>query len=343
MNTLRLNAADDWHCHLRDGEALLRTVDDTSRYFRRAIVMPNLNPPITQIEDALAYRARILSALPKERVFTPLMTLYLTDHTQVDIIDKAKQAGITACKLYPANATTNAHSGVSNMKNLYSVFDSMQRQSLPLLIHAESMHTNVDVLNREAHFLHHELAPLLKNFPHLAIVIEHISTAAAVEFIQSSKHPIAATITPHHLLLTLNDLMGDALKPHYFCKPIVKQNADRQALITAAISGSPKFFLGTDSAPHSIENKLSDCGCAGIYNAPVALPLYAHIFSELNAIDKLNNFASGFGADFYQLPRHREEITLVRDSWTVAERLDLGPGHVVPFWAGCSIPWRLHE
>lgn len=344
MQQITFPAPDDWHCHLRDHAFLSRTVTDISTTFRRAIVMPNLTPAVTTVAAATAYRERILAALPTGRPFEPLMTLYLTPSTHPDDIREAKQSGvITACKLYPARATTHSHGGITNVVESYPVFAAMQEVDMPLLIHPESTAPDVELLNTEIDFIERDVAPLLRNFPRLRVVLEHISSRHSVEFVQHSKHPLAATVTPHHLFLTLNDLLGQGLRPHYYCKPVVKQQTDRHALLAAVTSGSPKFFLGTDSAPHTQAQKECALGCAGIYNAPVALALYAEIFEQQQALPKLADFASRFGAEFYRLPLNTETVTLVRCPWQVPDRLTFGDAEVIPLCAGQTLAWQLHR
>lgn len=343
MTLLTIPAPDDFHCHLRDNHFLTRTVTDISASFRRAIVMPNLNPAVTTVAAAHAYRERILAALPAGRVFEPLMTLYLTPHTDPDEIVRGKHSGvITACKLYPARATTHAEAGIHQLTDSYAVFDAMQRVDMPLLIHAESTDPEVDLLHTETHFIEEQVVPLLRQFPRLRVVLEHISTRHSVDFVLHAAHPIAATITPHHLLFTLNDLLGQGLRPHYYCKPVVKQRADREALLAAALSGSPKFFLGTDSAPHTKHQKECAQGCAGVYNAPVALALYAEIFERHHALTKLADFASRFGAEFYRLPLNTNTVTLERRPWQVPDQLAFGDEVVIPLCAGQTLSWQLH-
>lgn len=343
MNTLTLTRPDDWHLHLRDGAKLARTVTDTARQFQRAIVMPNLVSPITTVAMAEDYRQRILQHIPDNSAFEPLMTLYLTDNTNIaDIIEAAKHPHIKAVKLYPAGATTNSEFGVTKLEKVYAVLAAMEEQQLPLLIHGEVTHG--DIFDREAIFLDEILAPLLRKFPQLRMVLEHISTKAAVDFVQAAPANLAATITPHHLRYNRNQLLVGGIKPHYYCLPILKCETDRLALITAATSGNPKYFLGTDSAPHSIANKQSSCGCAGIYNSYAALSLYAEIFSAANALDKLEAFASFFGADFYQLPRNRTKVTLIQDTWEIPAQLDFANEHLIPLGAGEQLAWKIdHE
>lgn len=344
MKTLTLIRPDDWHCHLRDGPYLTRTVTDTSQRFQRAIVMPNLLPIVSTVDEAKAYRQRILHALPMGHSFEPLMTLYLTENTTPEEIIRAKTSGfVLACKLYPAGATTNAHAGITDLRKSYALFEIMQQQDVPLLIHAEVVDPSIDILNTESAFIEKELTPLLKNFPSLRIVIEHISSKRAVDFIQAAKHPIAATITPHHLRLTLNDLLGKGIQPHYYCRPIVKQRADREALVQAAISGHPKFFLGTDSAPHTQASKECSTGCAGIYSAHAAIEIYAELFETHGALHRLSDFAGRWGALFYKLPIHQNTLTLIRKPWTVPETLSFGTEKLVPFLAGQTLHWQIHH
>lgn len=343
MKSITLIQPDDWHIHLREGNALMRTVEDVANNFARALVMPNLQKPLTQVESVLAYRHNILSALeniPFKKNFTPWMTLYLTDTTSPQEIIKAKQTGhILSVKLYPSGATTHSQAGVHSLKKLYPVFEMMQEKNLVLNIHGEVTDPTCDIFARETYFIQHELIPLIKNFPHLRITLEHISTEYAVEFIKQASENIAATITPHHLWLNRNDLLVGSIKPHYYCLPILKKQSDQMALTHAAISGHPRFFLGTDSAPHPIAQKTSACGCAGIYNAPVALPICATIFEQMNALNKLENFTSRFGAEFYQLPVNSTKITLEKKSMLVPEKLSFGDEWVVPLCAGETLSW----
>ena len=340
MNTLTLTRPDDWHLHLRDGDKLIRTVTDSASQFQRAIIMPNLVPPITTVALAEAYRQRIIKHLPLESNFEPLMTLYLTDNTDVkEIIAAAAHPHIQAVKLYPAGATTNSEFGVTKLENIYPVLAAMEEHQLPLLVHGEVTHG--DIFDREALFLDEVLTPLMKRFPTLRIVLEHISTKAAADFVNEASPNLAATITPHHLRYTRNQLLVGGLKPHYYCLPILKCAADQEALIAAAISGNPKYFLGTDSAPHSIANKQSSCGCAGIYNSFAALPLYAEVFAAAHALDKLEGFSSFYGADFYRLPRNTDKITLIEESWKIPEQLAFGHEQLIPLGAGETLVWRL--
>lgn len=342
MNEITLIYPDDWHCHLRDQDYLERTVADEAVHFKRAIVMPNLSPPITTTAAAVDYLKRIQKYIPNHSAFTPLMTLYLTDDTTPAMIQEAKRSGIiTACKLYPADATTNSAKGVRNIKHLYPVLETMQKVGLLLLIHGEVAQPNVDIFDREAVFIERTLQTLLKDFPQLRIVLEHVSSKMGVEFIKEGPDNLAATITPHHLLLNRNDILVNSIHPHHYCLPIVKRATDQQALIQAAISGNSKFFLGTDSAPHKRSIKESCCGPAGIYNAFIALELYADIFDQHQALDKLEGFASCFGPQFYQLPTNIETITLIKKSWQVPKSLPYGNETLVPLMAGETLNWQI--
>ncbi|WP_264774168.1 dihydroorotase [Coxiella burnetii] len=346
MKKITLIRPDDWHCHLRDGSYLPRTVADIAAQFNRAIVMPNLVPPITTVQQAKAYYDRIKAHVPKSSNFEPLMTLYLTESTPQQEIKAAQQSGIiVACKLYPAGATTHSQAGVKDLKAIYPLLETMQSVDLPLLIHGEVVDYAVDIFDREAVFIERELLPLVETFPQLRIVFEHISTKIAVDFVLEAPSKLGATITPHHLLFNRNDLLSGSIRPHYYCLPILKTSEDQMALIQAATSGNPKFFLGTDSAPHSQTKKQSICGSAGIYNAPAAIALYAEIFASQNALDKLEGFASRFGAEFYGLPLNNSQITLIHQPWQVAESLPFGNELVVPLFAGQTLQWQIksHE
>ncbi|MFT3741993.1 MAG: dihydroorotase [Gammaproteobacteria bacterium] len=341
MQKLTLIKPDDAHLHLRDGDFLQTTVPDTAKRFGRAIVMPNLKPPITSVEHALAYRDRIIQCIPQGLSFQPLMTLYLTETLTPKEIEEAKASGIVhGVKLYPAGATTHSEAGISDLKRIYPLLEVLQAVDLPLLIHGESIDPTVDVFDREHVFLS-ELIAIHEHFPKLRIVLEHITTAEAVDCVKGLSPRVAATITAHHLLLNRNDLLGNGIRPHYFCLPILKRAKHQAALLEAATSGHPKFFLGTDSAPHSIGTKETACGCAGIYSAHAAIELYAQIFEAAGALDKLENFASGFAADFYQLPRNSETITLVKKPWQVPAELPFGKASLVPLCAGELISWQL--
>ena len=344
MKSITLTRPDDFHIHLREGLALSRTVSDASRQFTRAIVMPNLVKPIVDVSQALAYREQIIQAIPNDHNFTPLLTLYLTDKTSIATIKQAKQCPfVFACKLYPAGSTTHSQAGVSSIEHLYPIFKAMQAMDLPLLIHGETPLNQVDIFDREQYFIDTELITLVKNFPKLKIVLEHISTHYAVEFVKQCPATVAATITAHHLLLNRNDIFAGGIQPHHYCLPILKRQRDQHALITAATSGNPKFFLGTDSAPHSQTDKESACGCAGIYTARFAIELYAEAFEQADALPRLEAFSSHFGADFYQLERSKEKIILENRPQAVPKTLDLGGKPLIPFRAGTQVTWSLVE
>ncbi len=341
-NKITITRPDDWHLHLRDGAALQAVLPDTARRFARAIVMPNLRPPVTTTALAEAYRKRILAALPKEMKFEPLMTLYLTDNTTADEIKRAKASGmIHGVKLYPAGATTNSDAGVSDLAKCTNALEAMQDAGLPLLVHAEVTDADVDVFDRESVFIERHMKPLLKQFPALKIIFEHITTKDAADFVQAAPNNVAATITAHHLLMNRNDMFKGGISPHHYCLPILKRESHRLALVKAATSGNPKFFLGTDSAPHAKSAKEAACGCAGMYTAHAAIELYAEAFEAANALDKLEPFASFYGADFYGLPRNSEKITLEKTSWTVPNELPLGNESLVPLRAGQQVGWKL--
>jgi dihydroorotase len=342
METITITQPDDWHLHLRDGEALGAVVPDTARRFARAIVMPNLKPPVTTLAAASGYRDRILAALPHGSGFVPLMTLYLTDNTRPEDIVAARASGLVhAVKYYPAGATTNSDSGVTDVRRCARCFEAMAETGMPLLIHGEVTDPGVDVFDREKVFIERVLIPLTLSFPKLRIVMEHITTANAVKFVQSASDNVAATITAHHLLLNRNDIFRGGIRPHHYCLPILKREDHRQALLRAAVSGNPKFFLGTDSAPHARHTKENDCGCAGIYTAHAGIELYAEAFEAAGALDRLEGFASFFGADFYRLPRNPGRISLVRKPWQVPGTLAFGRDSLVPMRAGASIAWQL--
>ncbi|MDG1732894.1 MAG: dihydroorotase [Thalassotalea sp.] len=341
MTTLTITRPDDWHVHLRDGELLKDTVNDIGRYFGRAIIMPNLVPPVMNAEQAQSYYDRI-QAVNTHKQFEPLMVLYLTDNTTVADIAEVMASGIVyAAKLYPAGATTNSDSGVTDIKNIYPVLEAMQDAGLPLLLHGEVTDNDIDIFDREKVYIDRILTPVVKDFPNLRIVLEHITTKDAVDFVMSAGKNVAATITAHHLLFNRNHMLVGGIRPHYFCLPILKRNTHQQALITAATSGNSKFFLGTDSAPHIKDNKENACGCAGSYTAHAAIELYAEVFEQENALDKLEAFASHNGPDFYQLPRHQDTITLTKQSWDVPETMPLGNDVVVPIRAGEQILWQV--
>lgn len=343
-NKLNITRPDDWHLHLRDGEALRAVLADTARRFGRAIVMPNLRPPVATVAEAEAYRDRILQVLPEYLKFEPLMTLYLMDNTPAEEIAKAKASGVIhGVKLYPAGATTNSDSGVTNLGHCVKALEAMEKHALPLLVHAEVTDADVDVFDREKVFIERSMLPLLQRFPALRVVFEHVTTRDAVEFVTGASANVAATITAHHLLLNRNAMFVGGLRPHHYCLPILKREEHRLALLDAATSGSPKFFLGTDSAPHAKSAKEVSCGCAGIYTSHAGIELYAEAFEEAGALHMLEGFASFYGADFYGLPRNLERITLLKESWIVPDELPLGKDSLVPLRAGESIAWRLIE
>lgn len=338
--TITLTRPDDWHVHLRDGQFLSRTVDDISRYFARAIVMPNLAPPVTQLSDAQDYHQRIMSQVSEGNAFTPLMTLYLTDQTTPAIVTEAKNSGLVyAAKLYPAGATTNSASGVTDINKLYPVFEQMEKLGMPLLLHGEVTDGDIDIFDREKVYIERTLTPLLAAFPTLKVVMEHITTKDAAEFVAQSDATVAATITAHHLMYNRNHMLVGNIRPHYYCLPILKRNIHQQALIEAATSGSKRFFLGTDSAPHTKENKETSCGCAGSYTAHAAIELYAEVFEQAGALDKLEGFASFNGPDFYGLPRNSDTITLVKKPWQVPSDYSFGESVVVPVKADEEVSW----
>lgn len=341
MERINIIQPDDFHIHLRDGPMLARTVRDAAASFRRALVMPNLSPPIQTPVEAESYAARIQAAVPQGLTFTPLLSLYLTDKTTPETVVAAKDKGIIGFKLYPANVTTNAQFGVSHIERLEATFDAMQACDLPLLIHGETTDPAVDIFDREAVFIEKTLIPLVEKFPRLRIVLEHITTKEAVAFVTSAPQTIAATITAHHLWVTRNDLLIGGIHPHLYCLPIPKRAVHQERLIQAAISGNPKFFLGSDSAPHVKSKKEAVCGCAGIYTAFSALPLYVQIFEKYGALERFEHFASAFGADFYRLPRNRTKISLVRLKQKVPELLAVDSEYIVPFKAGEILEWQV--
>lgn len=342
MTTLTIKRPDDWHLHLRDGAALKAVLPDTAKRFARAIVMPNLRPPVTTTALASAYRDRILSVLPDGMKFEPLMTLYLTDNTPPEEIVKAKASGfVHGVKMYPSGATTNSDSGVTSLEKCYQTIAAMQAHGMPLLVHAEVTDGNVDVFDREKVFIERHMRPLMQQFPELKVVFEHITTQDAVQFVQSQPANVAATITAHHLLMNRNAMFTGGIRPHHYCLPVLKREEHRVALVQAAISGSAKFFLGTDSAPHAKSAKEASCGCAGMYTAHAAIELYAEVFDEMNALDKLEGFASVFGAGFYGLPVNQDTITLQKQSWQVPENIPYDSDVLVPLRAGQSVAWRL--
>ncbi|HEX2668164.1 MAG TPA: dihydroorotase [Gammaproteobacteria bacterium] len=342
MNQLTLIRPDDWHLHLRDGALLKDILPHTAARFGRAIVMPNLKPPVTTLELALQYRERIMAVMPKGSDFTPLMTLYLTESTSPEEIHRAKANGhVHAVKYYPAGATTNADSGVRDILRCQKVLETMADVGLPLLIHGEVTDPAVDVFDREAVFIDKVLAPLAQRLPNLKVVLEHITTKTAVDFVRAAPANVGATLTPQHLLHNRNAIFKGGIRPHLYCLPILKRERDREALVQAAVSGDPKFFLGTDSAPHAQYLKENACGCAGIYTAHAAIELYAEVFEAAGRLDRLEGFASFHGADFYGLPRNRDRITLVRKPWTPPESYAFGEHRLVPFRAGEEVSWTL--
>jgi dihydroorotase len=342
MDRLTLKRPDDWHLHLRDGAAMASVLADSARRFARAIVMPNLKPPVRTTYQALDYRERILAALPGESAFEPLMTLYLTDDTPPEEIARAKLSGrVHGVKLYPAGATTHSDAGVTRISRCFHALEKMQELGLPLLVHGESTDPAIDVFDREKAFLDEVLGPTVERFPGLKIVLEHITTRDAVQYVEVTGPNVAATVTAHHLLMNRNALFMGGIRPHHYCLPVLKREEHREALVEAATSGNPKFFLGTDSAPHPRHDKEAGCGCAGIYTGHAALELYAVAFEEAGALERLEGFASVFGAGFYGLPVNEDRVTLVREDWTVPRRLRFGDDELVPLRAGETIPWKL--
>ncbi|MBL0121406.1 MAG: dihydroorotase [Betaproteobacteria bacterium] len=342
MNELTLTRPDDWHLHLRDGDAMKAVLPHTALQFARAIIMPNLKPPVRTVDEARAYRDRILDVLPIRYLFEPLMTLYLTDNTPPEEIVRGAQSGfVKAIKYYPAGATTNSDSGVTDIRKCDAVFAAMQEAQLPLLLHGEVTGDEIDVFDREQIFIERHLMPLTRRFPKLRIVLEHITTANAVKFVLTASENVAATITPQHLLYSRNAIFKGGIRPHYYCLPILKREEHRLALLKVATSGNPKFFLGTDSAPHARNTKETCCGAAGCYSAFHAMELYAEAFDRVNALDKLEAFASFHGADFYRLPRNTGTITLRKESWTVPDKVSFLESGLVPLAAGEPLAWRM--
>ena len=342
MQSITITRPDDWHLHLRDGAEMAAVLPDTARRFARAIVMPNLKPPIATVELARAYRDRILAALPGGMDFTPLMTLYLTDQTLPAEIEKAKASGfVHAVKLYPAGATTNSQLGVTDLKKVSGALAVMEASGLPLLVHGEVTDSDIDVFDREQVFIERLLRPLVMRYPKLRLVLEHITTKQAADFVAAAGPNVAATITAHHLLLNRNALFQGGIRPHHYCLPVLKREEHRLALVKAATSGNPKFFLGTDSAPHAKHTKEHFCGCAGVYTANAAIELYAEVFDAVGALEKLEGFASFYGADFYGLPRNREKISLMKTVTPIPAELKYGEHSLVPFRAGENIVWRI--
>ena len=342
MTQITIQTPDDWHLHFRDGDMLKETVPATARCFKRAIVMPNLVPPVTNAKMISDYRDRILAARPDGSDFEPLMTLYLTnDTTRQDIIE-AKQAGTIAAKLYPAGATTNSDAAVSSLDALFPIFEEMQALGMLLLVHGEVTDNHIDIFDREKEFIDRNLSRIVASFPDLKVVFEHITTKDAVDFVLAASDNVAATITPQHLLLNRNDLLVGGVRPHNYCLPVLKRNTHQQALRAVVATGNKKFFLGTDSAPHEKDKKENACGCAGCYSAWSALELYAHVFDELDALDKFEGFASHYGPDFYGLPRNNGTVTLIKEDWTIPGEITLPNGNpIVPFFAGETCHWKL--
>jgi len=344
LTTLTLTRPDDWHLHLRDGEQMRAVLPDTVRRFARAIVMPNLNPPVVTTELALAYCERILATLPANTRmrFEPLMTLFLTDNIKISEIAKAKASGVIyGMKFYPARTTTYSDTGVTDIAKCFAILETMEQESMPLLVHGEVNDIEVDVFDKEKIFIDRVLIPITQRFPGLRVVFEHITTKEAVEFVKGTSGNIGATITAHHLLFNRNAMFQGGIHPHHYCLPVLKREIHHLALIEAAICGNPKFFLGTDSAPHSKGAKESDCGCAGIYTSHAAIELYAEVFEQAGALEKLEAFASCFGADFYRLPRNKDSITLIKESWDVPMELEFAGKALVPFRAGGSMVWKI--
>ena len=342
MNEITIKTPDDWHLHFRDGDILAETVAATARCFDRAIVMPNLSPPVRNATDAEAYKQRILAARPAGSNFEPLMTLYLTDRTTADDINEAAKAGIKAVKLYPAGATTNSDAAVTNIDNLGDVFAALEANNMLLLVHGEVTDSHIDIFDREKEFIDQRMGPITQKYPTLKIVFEHITTKDAAEFVLAAGGNIGATITPQHLMLNRNDLLVGGIRPHNYCLPVLKRNIHQQALRAVVASGSEKFFLGTDSAPHEQAKKETACGCAGCYSAWAAIELYTQVFDELGALDKLEGFASLHGPKFYGLPENSGTITLVKESWTLPESITLPNGQpIIPFMAGSDVQWKL--
>jgi dihydroorotase len=344
MKTLTITRPDDWHVHVRNGAILKTVLAYTARQFARAIIMPNLKPPVCTVEQALLYRDDILEAVPTDMNFTPLMTLYLTAATtEAEIKKAAESERIHAFKLYPAGATTHSDSGVVDIKSVYPLFSAMEKHQIPLLIHGEVTDANCDIFDREKVFIDRYLADIVKHFPGLRVVLEHVTTSEAVQFVESVSNHVAATITPQHLLYNRNTLFVGGIRPHHYCLPVLKREQHRLALVKAATSGNPKFFLGTDSAPHTTSSKESSCGCAGCFSAPIALELYAESFETANALDKLEGFASFYGADFYRLPRNTGTITLEKTTWNVPANYSENDISITPLKANETIHWKVRQ
>jgi dihydroorotase len=341
-STLSLTRPDDWHLHLRDGDLMRSVVGATARVFGRAVVMPNLDPPVTTVAAAASYRERIAAALPRGSRFAPLLTLYLTDRTAPEEIASARRSGfVIGCKYYPAGATTHSDAGVTDLARALPALQAMEREGMPLLVHGEVVDADVDIFDRERVFIDRVLARVVRDFPGLRIVLEHVTTEEGVEFVASAPPQVGATVTPQHLLWSRNALLAGGLRPNLYCMPVLKREKHRRALLRAATGGNPKFFLGTDSAPHARGAKENACGCAGCYSSPVALELYAQAFEQAGALDRLEAFASFHGADFYGLPRHEDKVTLRREAWTVPAEYSFGEATVVPLRAGERLDWRV--
>lgn len=341
VSSITITRPDDWHLHLRDGATIASVLPHTARQFGRAIVMPNLKPPVTTTGQAVAYRERILAALPTGMKFEPLMVLYLTNNTPPEEIQRAKDSGVVhAVKLYPAGATTNSDAGVTDLSKCYKTLETMQKLGMPFLVHGEVTDPDIDIFDREAVFIDRVMTPLRRDMPELKVVFEHITTKDAAQYVAEANHYVGATITPHHLLYNRNEIFKGGIRPHYYCLPVLKRETHRQALVAAAMSGSPKFFLGTDSAPHPKGMKEHACGCAGCYTALHAMELYAQAFDQAGALDKLEQFASCNGPDFYKLPRNTDTITLLREDWTIPAELPLGNATVVPLNGGETMSWK---
>ncbi len=342
MDKLTLIQPDDWHLHVRNGAILHKVIAHTAQQFARAIIMPNLMPPVSTVDLALQYHRKIVHALPSGSTFEPLMTLYLTNTTTKEEVNKAAKSEIIhAFKLYPAGATTNSDSGVNDLQAIYPILEAMEKYDIPLLIHGEVTDINCDIFDRERIFVESSLSDIAKQFSSLRIVVEHVTTKEAVDFVISSSNKIASTITPQHLMFNRNAILAGGIRPHHYCLPIIKREHHRQALVEAATSGNPKFFLGTDSAPHLTGAKENSCGCAGCYSAHAALELYAEVFEQVNALDKLEGFASFFGPDFYQLPRNSNTVTIIKQQWTVPSKYQVESESITPLKAGESLSWKL--
>jgi len=341
MQEITITRPDDWHLHLRDNELLELTVPATSAVFARAVIMPNLVPPVTNVKLAMEYRDRILAQVPAGDSFEPLMALYLTQDTTVDeVLEASQNPDIIGYKLYPAGATTNSSAGVTAVQEMGPVFEAMQEHGVPLLIHGEVTEAQIDIFDREKEFIDRYLRDIVTNYPRLKVILEHITTKDAVDFVLESREGVAATITPQHLLMNRNDMLVGGIRPHNFCLPVLKRRMHQEALQQAAVSGNPKFFLGTDSAPHSKDKKETACGCAGCFSALSAIELYTELFARMDALDKLEGFASHFGADFYGRPRNKETITLKQETWTVPDKVNCSEREFVPYWSGEQLNWR---